>query len=124
MSHIVEIKTQVTDAEAVTAACRRLGLPLPAPETDVQLFSECVRGLAVKLTGWKYPAVCQLSTGEIKYDNYNGHWGDPQKLDGFLQAYAVEKAKLEARKKGYSVTEQPLANGSIKLTVQVAGGAA
>ena len=35
-----------------------------------------------------------------------------------------EKAKLEARKKGHGVFEQPLSDGSIKLTIQVAGGAA
>ena len=31
MSHIVEIKTQVRDAAAVQAACRRLGLSPPVP---------------------------------------------------------------------------------------------
>jgi hypothetical protein len=41
-----------------------------------------------------------------------------------MQAYAVEKAKLEARRKGHTTTEQQLADGSIKLKVQVAGGAA
>jgi hypothetical protein len=51
-------------------------------------------------------------------------WGDQRQLDRFLQAYAVEKAKIEARKRGHSVTEQALADGSIKLTLQVAGGAA
>ena len=30
---------------------------------------------------------------------------------------AVEKAKLEARKKGYSVSEQPLQDGSIRLQI-------
>ena len=46
-----------------------------------------------------------------------------QELDRFLQAYAVERAKSEARRQGHSVTEQPLADGSIKLTIQLAGGA-
>jgi len=41
-----------------------------------------------------------------------------------MQAYAVERARIEARKKGHSVTETQLADGSIKLTIQVAGGAA
>jgi len=36
---------------------------------------------------------------------------------------AVEKTRLEARKQGYDVAEQALADGSIKLTVQVGGGA-
>ena len=51
-------------------------------------------------------------------------WGAAQELEKFLQAYAVEKAKIEARRKGHSVTEQALADGSVKLTIQVAGGAA
>jgi hypothetical protein len=56
--------------------------------------------------------------------DYNGRWGDQKELDKFLQVYAVEKAKIEARKKGHTVTEQPLADGSIKLTIRVSGGAA
>jgi hypothetical protein len=36
--------------------------------------------------------------------------------------YAVEKTKLEARKKGHTVTEQALQDGSIKL--QIIEGAA
>ena len=49
-------------------------------------------------------------------------WGASQEFDKFLQAYACEVAKLEARKKGYTVAEQPLANGSIRLTIHVTGG--
>jgi hypothetical protein len=36
----------------------------------------------------------------------------------------VEKAKAEARRVGHSVSEQALTDGSIKLTIQVTGGAA
>ena len=65
----------------------------------------------------------ELTTGRVQYDNFNGYWGDQKHLDAFLQAYAVEKAKIECRKKGHTTTEQTLADGSIKLTVQVHGGA-
>ena len=51
-------------------------------------------------------------------------WGEQARLDAFLQSYAVEKAKIEARKKGHTVTEQSLTDGSIKLTIKVNGGAA
>ena len=51
-------------------------------------------------------------------------WGAQQELDRFLQAYACERTRIEARKKGYTVTEQPLQDGSIKLTIHVSGGAA
>ena len=123
MSHIVEIQTQVRSAEAVRAACHRLSLPPPV-EGTTQLFSGSVTGLAVQLPGWKYPAVCQLESGQVLFDDYGGAWGDRSHLQKFLQTYVVEMAKIEARRKGHTVTEQPLANGSIKLTIQVTGGAA
>ena len=123
MSHIVTIKTEVRDAVAVRAACHRLSLAEPV-QGKTKLFSGEVEGLAVTLPEWTYPVVCELTTGQVRFDNFNGHWGDQKHLDRFLQAYAVEKAKLEARGKGHSVTEQSLSDGSIKLTVQVTGGAA
>ena len=123
MSHIVTVKTQVRDAIAVAAACHRLGLP-PPQHRSVKLFSDTAEGLAVELPGWNFPVVCDLTSGHLSYDNYRGAWGDQERLDAFLQAYAVEKSRLEARKKGYSVTEQSLQDGSIKLTIQVTGGAA
>ena len=123
MSHIVSIQTEVRDAAAVRAACKRLGLAEPVQGTT-RLFSGQVTGLAVQLPNWQYPVVCDTATGKLNYDNFGGHWGDQKHLDSFLQSYAVEKAKIEARKKGHAVTEQQLADGSIKLVIQVAGGAA
>jgi len=123
VSHVVQIKTQVRDAEAVRAACRRLSLAEPVQGTT-RLYSGEVTGLAVQLPGWRYPAVAQLDTGQIQFDNFQGNWGEQIELDRFLQSYAVEKAKLEARRKGHSVSEQQLQDGSVKLTIQVSGGAA
>jgi hypothetical protein len=123
MSHIVTIKTEVRDTIAVRAACHRLSLAEPT-QGKAKLFSGEAEGLIVKLPEWQYPLVCDVASGQLRYDNYAGHWGDQKHLDRFLQAYAVEKAKLEARNRGHSVTEQSLSDGSIKLTVQVAGGAA
>ena len=121
MSHIVQIQTQVRDAGAVAAACHRLGLAPPIQQT-AKLFTSTETGLTVELPGWTYPIVCDLSTGQIAFDNYNGRWGEQSKLDALLQMYTVEKAKIEARKKGHTVSEQTFADGSIKLTIQVAGG--
>lgn len=123
MSHIVTIKTEVRDTAAVRAACQRLGVPAPA-QGKTRLFSGEVAGLAVQLKNWTYPVVCDTASGQLKYDNFQGRWGDPRELDRFLQIYAVERAKIEARKKGHVCTEQTLADGSIKVTIQVNGGAA
>ena len=123
MSHIVSIHTMVRDAGAVRAACQRLGLPAPV-EGKTKLFSGEVQGIAVQLPGWQYPVVADLATGHVRYDNFGGRWGEQRHLDKFLQTYAVERARAEARRKGHICTEQLLADGSIRLTIQVNGGAA
>jgi len=122
VSHIVQIRTEVRDPVAIRSACDRLNLPQPTSGTFT-LFSSQVSGLGVELPGWKYPVVCQVDTGQIQYDNYQDHWGEQQHLDRFLQCYAVEKAKIESRRAGHTCTEQQLADGSIKLTVNVGGAA-
>lgn len=120
MSHIVQIQTEVRDPQAVAAACRRLGLPEPVHGT-ARLFSGEAAGLLVKLPDWLYPAVVDTATGQIHYDNYNGAWGNYEHMNKFIQLYAVEKARLEARKRGHTVTEQALPGGSVKLTITVGG---
>lgn len=123
MSHVVTIKTQVRDPAAVRRACQHMKLPPPVEGVHA-LYSGSIEGLAVQLPQWRYPVVCQLATGQLRYDNFEGRWGDPRYLAAFLQSYAVEKCRLEARRKGHSVSEQQLADGSIKLTIRVNGGAA
>ena len=118
MSHLVTIKTQVRDPIAVTSACARLQLPAPVHRT-ARLFTSEATGLAIELPGWKFPVVCQTETGELKYDNFGGRWGDPRQLDRFLQIYAVEMVKLQARRQGQTAIEQPLADGSIRVQIAV-----
>ena len=48
---------------------------------------------------WQYP-VCELATGQLKYDNFGGRWGDQEQLDRFMQAYAVEKARARSPEEG------------------------
>ncbi|UUO07884.1 DUF1257 domain-containing protein [Blastopirellula sp. J2-11] len=122
MSHIVSIQTEVRDPAAIRLACDRLRLPEPV-FGQAKLFSRSETGWAVKLPDWRYPVVCDVATAKVAFDNYGGRWGDRSHLDRFLQGYAVEKAKLEAVKKGHSVFEQSLEDGSIKLTVNVRGQA-
>ena len=120
MSHIVKITTQVRDPVAVAATCRRLDLSPPVHGT-VKLFSGEVTGLRVELPRWRYPIVCETRTGTLHYDNYNGAWGERTQLDRFLQTYAVEKTRLEARRQGHSMTEHALPDGSIRLAITVGG---
>ena len=120
MSHVVTIEAQVRDPEALRSSCRRLGLDAPVHQT-IKLFSAEATGHCVQLPRWRYPVVCDTDTGIVHYDNYEGHWGEQTELDKLVQRYAVEKTVIESRKQGYTVTEQTLADGSIKLSVQVGG---
>ena len=118
MSHIVTISTQVRDPAAIRAACERLQLAAPVLG-EARLFSGSKAGWQVQLPDWRYPVICDIATGTLHYDNFNGRWGDPEKLGQLLQMYAVEKARIEARKKGHTCTEALLSDGSIKLTIEV-----
>ena len=122
MSHIVQIQTEIRDPVAIRSACGRLRLPEPV-FGETKLFSSSATGWGVQLPEWRYPVVADVNTGKLSFDNYNGRWGEQKELDSFMQGYAVEKAKIEARKKGHSVTEQQLEDGSIKVVVQVGGAA-
>jgi hypothetical protein len=119
MSHIVTIQTKLHDRAAIYAACNRLKLPEPTIGTAKVYLTE-VTGLLLEFPGWEYLAVINTETGQVQYDNFNGEWGDQAHFDAFLQAYAVEKTKLEARRSGHLVSEQTQTDGSIKLTIQVA----
>jgi hypothetical protein len=120
VSHIVTVEARLRDAVALAAACKRLGLAEPVRGT-AKLFSAEASGLLVKLPDWLYPVVVDEAEGTLKYDNYNGAWGDPAQLGRLLQAYAVEKARLEARRRGHAVREQALPDGSIRLVITPGG---
>jgi hypothetical protein len=120
VSHIVQIQTEVRDPAAIRAACRRLGFAEPL-FGEVKLFSGSKTGWQVRLPDWKYPVVIDINTGKMDFDNFEERWGEQKELDNFLQKYAVEKARIEGRKRGHLVTEQQLADGSIKVTVLVGG---
>ena len=104
----------------MSTACQRLGLPAPV-EGKAQLFSAEASGLLVQLPDWTYPAVIDVQTGEVHYDTFEGAWGNEAHLQRFLQIYAIELVKLEARKKGFNVTEQAVQDGAIKLQI-IEGG--
>ena len=116
MSHIATVQTKLRDPAAIVAACTRLALPAPVQGT-ARLFSGTATGLLVQLPKWKYPIVINTERGTVSMDNYSGLWGKQVEFDRFLQAYAVEVAKAQARKKGYQVNETALQDGSIKLSI-------
>jgi len=119
LSHIVTLHAKTRDVSAIAAACNRLSLAAPVHGV-AKLFSGEVRGVIVQFPGWEYPAVIDTADGSVKYDTYEGKWGDPREWDRFRQAYSVEKTKFEARKRGHAVSEQLLQDGSIRVQIATA----
>ena len=119
MSHLVTIKTEIRDRAAVLAAALRLKLPVPV-EGKHSVYQDDgdyreVQGMAVRFHQW-HAAICELQTGAVFLDE---DYADS--LKPFKQAYAVEKAKIEARRAGHLVSETTMADGRIKLTLNVMG---
>ncbi len=120
MSHVVTTHTRVRDPAALATACQKLGLPQPV-QGKAQLYAGEAEGLVVHLPGWNYPVVFDAASGEARYDNFSGAWGEQKELDKLLQAYAVEKVRVEARRSGHALTEQPLPDGSVRLLIHSGG---
>ncbi len=117
MSHTTEVKTDLKFKKSIEnilqRSCKKLGLTL-MPWGKHRLFSSTEEGFAVKLPGWHFPVV--LNENGIKKDDYNGRWGEIEKLNNLLRRVTAETAIADARKKGYCVTETEL-EGRIKLTL-------
>ena len=112
MSHFTTIKTQIKDIEALRLACLELKLPLLQNTNARGYGGEVRRGeFVIKLTGPYDIAVNQQPdhTYGLTTDWWDGYvekevGKDYSKL---LQLYAVHKASIEARKKGYSILRRP-----------------
>lgn len=122
MSHTVKRRTQCTDLVGCTRAAQRMGAEILGQGRH-KLFGDTHSGLGIKLPQWNYPIVVNLATGEISFDNYNGRWGDLERLNDFKQGYTVEMGKKTAEEKGHQVQELVLPNGEIELQIHIGGGA-
>ncbi len=122
MSHIVTISTEVRDPAAVAAACRRLGLPAPGtapPRSSAARPPGCSSGCPAGPTRSSPTPTAAGSSSTTSA----APGATAATSTAFLQRYAVEKATLEARRRGHAVAEQSLPDGSIRLTIHVGGAA-
>ena len=124
MSHIVTIQVKIHDAAAITAACQRLGCP--RRQRARRSYS------AARSPEWPYscPAGCIqsspiLATGQVEVRQLQTAGGATSSTStASYRRMPWNGARGEARREGLVCTEQALADGSIKLTFEVQGGAA
>ncbi len=127
MSHVTEIESTIKSLDALKAACQRLGLQwmegqktyrwyghwvgdYPKPEwLKVEDLGHCEH--AIRVPGATYEIGIIHRNGEIKllwdFWQSGGLEAKLGKQGGKLkQAIAIETAKIEARRKGFKITEQ------------------
>jgi hypothetical protein len=131
MSHYSEVQIEFRDRAALVAALNRLGF-----QGKVEVHQEAkalygyqgdrreqqahiiIRrqhvGQAANDIGFQRQSdgayQAYISDYDRDYNRYNREW-----LGRLKQAYGVERAKAEAKKKGYRVTEQKQDDGRIRL---------
>jgi hypothetical protein len=135
MSHYSEVKIEFRDRAALVAALTRLGFAgkvethqeakalygYQGDQREQQAHIIIRRqhvGLAANDIGFQrmsdgtYRA--WISEYDKKHNGYNDAW-----LGRLKQAYGVERARAEARKKGYRVSEQQQEDGRIRLVLSL-----
>ncbi len=124
MSHTTTVELEYTDEEALIQALDATGFPYQKNKT-VQLYSSKHTGIAVNLPGWKYPIVLEKTDSgyRLRYDNYNGRWGDQKTLDSFMQKlarkYAEKVAQKYAKRLGGRITKKRDKKGSLIIEIEV-----
>jgi len=93
MSHSQTVKVTVTNKEALEATAREMNAQSFSTEVnDVKLFDGTYRGMFIHLQNWRYPVV--IDGGELRYDSYNGSWGNEKDLQTFRQGYAANVVRI------------------------------
>ena len=139
MSVMKTVSLKIKDLDAVEAAAARLGLVLRRGQTTFRQHSShqdesCTHAISVcgKPDAYEIGLTDDGAGGfDLSYDAFNGGKGlmeiisakGPSGHDAglFEQAYAVELAKRDARRRGHRVTESTSADGRIVLSISVAG---
>ena len=115
MSHTAHIETKLMDAACIEKACERLGISCALNSSAKFYDGEIHNGTVVKINGWRYPIVIS-ENGTVHMDNFNGSWGNITDFNTLKMYYGAEKAKKEARKKGYRCREEKVGD---KLKVHI-----
>jgi hypothetical protein len=123
MSHISKIELEVRDLGILSQACERMGLGLIRGKRSFRWYGKdapCDHAIRVPGADYEIGVINKDGLYELTCDFYDRTIEKVIGRHGGLlrQAYAVEKTKTEARKKGYSLLERQTDNG-IRLHVRI-----
>jgi len=124
MSHISKIELEVKDLATLRQACNRLGLKIIEGKSTFKWYGQedcrCDHAIQVPGTTYEIGVIRTCNLYELQCDYYDPAIGKAIGTSGGLlrQAYAVERTKTEARRKGHNIIEERTDSG-IRLHVQV-----
>lgn len=124
MSHLTKIELEINDLSALRKSCERLDLSFMLDQKQFVWYgrepAKCDHAIKIPNARYEIGVIKKDNKFELSVDWYDreiskavGHQGGLLK-----QAYAIEKGKIEARKKGYQVFEQQTDAG-IQLRIRL-----
>lgn len=134
MSHYSEVMIELTDEGCLVAALNRLGFEgkVEVHKTSQTLYGYqgdarpqkahiIIRrqhvGRAANDLGFERQADGRYRVWVSEYDQSHNGYNDTW-LGRLKQTYGVEKARAEAKKRGYRVSEQKLDDGRVRLVLR------
>ncbi len=124
MSHISKIELEVKDLGTLKLACQRLGMNMVQDQNTFKWYGQeegrCDHAIQVPGAGYEIGVIRTGNSFELRCDYWDSAIGKAIGKNGGLlkQAYAIERTKTEARRKGYSVIEKQTDSG-IRLLVRI-----
>jgi hypothetical protein len=111
-------RTQVKNREQLERVLTDMGVAYEHLSSYTMFDGETVNdALVFRPNNWSHDVAVPKS-GNLRYDNYEGKWGDEAELDKILQAYSVAELKYQSELEGYIITETRLDNGDIELVAE------
>lgn len=131
MSHIATVEVEFRDMDALAKACVKCGVELRQDQKTFRWYNSKVSPCDAAIVHPNAKAyeigVHKTETGlRIQFDPFMSGYGmqdavafedDIEGLGKLQQAYAVEVARKQAKRQGFSVREQVQADGRVKLTL-------
>lgn len=111
-SHTVTVEVQVKDKGPLGAAVEAMGGTVLGDGTHKLYSNNCESGFGFTLPCWRYPLILR-DDGTLAFDDYHGHWGNPEDLKKLTARYAIEAARQAADVQGWNAEDQH--DGSLKI---------
>ena len=124
MSHISKIELEVNDLSVLQKACNRLGLNFVSGQKTFKWYGaedgKCDHAITIPKGFYEIGVVLINGKYELQCDYWDSSIGAAIGNNGGLlkQAYAAERARIEALRKGFRVIERRTDNG-LRLHVRM-----